>query len=85
MRFTREHPAEAADFKRCFITLLLLKLDASLSDSAQLIKHRLLSPRVPGHQNVQLLLHKIHALSIVPQAVFQQDKIDWGDGVSPAK
>ncbi|MOA30476.1 hypothetical protein D3C78_1515680 [compost metagenome] len=70
MRFTREHPAEATDFKRGFITLLLLKLDASLSDGSQLVEHGLLSPCVPGHQNIQLLLHEIHAFCIVPQAIF---------------
>ncbi|MNL50756.1 hypothetical protein D3C87_1737950 [compost metagenome] len=70
MRFTRKHPAEAADLQRRFVTLLLLKLNASLSNSAQLGEHRLLPPRVPGHQNVQLLLHQMHTFAVVPQTIF---------------
>lgn len=85
VRFTGKHPAKTVHLQRGFVTLLLLELKATLGNRAQLIKHGLLTPRVSGHQNVQLLLHQIHPFCVVPQAVFQQDQIDWGDSIAAAK
>lgn len=65
--------------------MLLLKLDAPLGNRPQLIEHRLLSPGVSGHQNVELLLHQIHAFRVVPEAVFQQDQIDGRNGIATAE
>lgn len=85
MRFAGEHAPKAIHFQRGFITLLLLELDAPLGNRPQLVEHCLLSPGVSGHQNDKLLLHQIHAFCVVPEAIFQQDQIDWRNGITAAE
>ncbi|VFS27456.1 Uncharacterised protein [Yokenella regensburgei] len=85
MRFTAKHAADAGHFQRSFVALLLLKLDTSLGNCSQAVQHGLLLPGVPGHQYLQLMLHQMHAFGVVPQTVFQQDKIDRCNGVTTAE
>ena len=85
MRTAAEHSTLTNYREGRFITLLLLELDAALHYGPKASQHCLLLPGVPGHQYFDLLLHQIQALCVIPQAIFQQNKVDRRNGIAPAK
>ena len=85
VRFAAKHPAKAGDLQRRFVTLLLLDLNASLHNRPQPRQHRLLLPGVTGHERFQLLRHQVHTFDVVPQTIFQQDKVNRRDAVTAAE
>ena len=85
VRFAAKHPAKAGDLQRRFVALLLLDLNASLDNGPQPRQHRLLLPGVTGHERFQLLRHQVHTFDVVPQTIFQQDKVNRRDAVAAAE
>ena len=41
--------------------------------------------RVTGHERFQLLRHQVHTFDVVPQTIFQQDKVNRRDAVAAAE